>query len=403
MRLIAIDGNGSDIHFHGAHIESAYGVEMLQDASANGVVVARLLPATARKKGGGKPGCEHKMLHARILCNSTETVHSVILRGLKSIGNHWQIVETNAGGVKNGIADGRRHGHDRRLAGAGGRNIFTIQQDGFDFRHVAEARHAIARETRILDAPVFKFDGFKERPAEPLNHRANHLVAQSIRVDDSAALERFDKPDYADSARLLAYHNFRAGRHVTALLIAAREPESLPFLRFLAWPAKGLRRSLQHRAEAGIGKILHAKVERVHLGSTRECIHVRFACEVIRRRSKPAIGTAPQDQRHGMVFRSLIRNVVGSLDSGRTRMVVVEFPGSQRAVTGDAAFDFDDTGGTEIRPGEFFLSSPYHFHGTPGGTGQPSSFDGSVAGVLASIGRASVRYNHAHAALGKME
>jgi hypothetical protein len=49
VRLIPIDGNAPDIHLHGAHIESAHAVEVLQDAGADGVVVARLLLASGAK------------------------------------------------------------------------------------------------------------------------------------------------------------------------------------------------------------------------------------------------------------------------------------------------------------------------------------------------------------------
>jgi len=47
VRLVAIDGNVLNVHIHGAHVESAHAIEVLQDASADGIVVARLLLATA--------------------------------------------------------------------------------------------------------------------------------------------------------------------------------------------------------------------------------------------------------------------------------------------------------------------------------------------------------------------
>src|SRR6266849_5168606 len=83
---------------------------------------------------------------------------SSILRRPKPVGNHWQIVEANASGIKDGIADGRRHSHDGSFARARRRKIFPVQQYRLDFRHVAEPRHAIAGEMRVLDAAVFKFD-----------------------------------------------------------------------------------------------------------------------------------------------------------------------------------------------------------------------------------------------------
>ena len=54
VRLIPIDGNASDIHFYGTHIESAHAVEVLQDAGTDGVVVAWLLLAPRAKQQRGE-------------------------------------------------------------------------------------------------------------------------------------------------------------------------------------------------------------------------------------------------------------------------------------------------------------------------------------------------------------
>ena len=67
VRLIAIDGNASDIHVHGAHIESTDRGEVLHDADANGVVVARLFFASANKqKRGGESQSQEDAFHARV-------------------------------------------------------------------------------------------------------------------------------------------------------------------------------------------------------------------------------------------------------------------------------------------------------------------------------------------------
>src|SRR5260370_8280819 len=84
-------------------------------------------------------------------------------------------------------------------------------------------------------------------------------------------------------------------------------------------------------------------------------------------------------------------------------MVVVKFPSCQRAVAGNAALDFDDTSGTEIRPSEFFLAGPHHFDGAASSTRQTSGLDRSVTGVLPTVRRAGVRHNHAHTPLWQME
>src|SRR6266478_2922399 len=75
-RLIPIDGNGSHFHFHGAHVEGAYAVAVLQDAGANGVVVAWLVFASSgNQETGGEPCCERNTLHFRGLSNSNVFVN----------------------------------------------------------------------------------------------------------------------------------------------------------------------------------------------------------------------------------------------------------------------------------------------------------------------------------------
>src|SRR5437667_2717142 len=84
-------------------------------------------------------------------------------------------------------------------------------------------------------------------------------------------------------------------------------------------------------------------------------------------------------------------------------MVVVKFPSCQRAVAGNAALDFDDASGAEIRPGEFFLAGPDHFDGAASSPRQTSGLDRGIAGVLPTVRRAGVRHNHADTALRQME
>src|SRR6476660_9130025 len=152
------------------------------------------------------------------------------LRGSQSVRNHRQILETNAGSVEDGVADGRRNGHDGRFAGTGGRQILPIEQDGFDFGDILESRHAIAREMRILDAAVFEFDGFEERTAQPLNHRADDLVPQSVGIYDGAALECFDQANDAHGTGRAVGGYFGTTGNVAALFKAGGETEALPFL-----------------------------------------------------------------------------------------------------------------------------------------------------------------------------
>ena len=54
MSLVPVDRHAPNIHVHGAHVQIADGIQVLQDARADGRAVARLLPARARaeKRGG---------------------------------------------------------------------------------------------------------------------------------------------------------------------------------------------------------------------------------------------------------------------------------------------------------------------------------------------------------------
>jgi hypothetical protein len=77
--LIAVDGNCSDIHHHGAHVERANSGEVLHDSGANGVVVILLLLAsTGGEKRGEEPQCQGNTFHAKVLSMYIETGLSAI-------------------------------------------------------------------------------------------------------------------------------------------------------------------------------------------------------------------------------------------------------------------------------------------------------------------------------------
>ena len=66
--LIAVDGNAADVHFHGTDVEGANDGQVLQDTSADGVFVVRLLlaPADGEECGEEQYGCDrwfHKEFH----------------------------------------------------------------------------------------------------------------------------------------------------------------------------------------------------------------------------------------------------------------------------------------------------------------------------------------------------
>jgi hypothetical protein len=54
VRLITVDGNAADIHVHGADVQITNGSKVLNDASADGIIVALLLLAAAGDAEGGE-------------------------------------------------------------------------------------------------------------------------------------------------------------------------------------------------------------------------------------------------------------------------------------------------------------------------------------------------------------
>src|SRR6266478_2677366 len=104
-----------------------------------------------------------------------------------------------------------------------------------------------------------------------------------------------------------------------------------------------------------------------------------------------------------MIFGAHVGDDVGRFDSGRAGVIVVKVPGEEFAVGSDGAFDFDDAGGTEVRPSEFFFAGPDDFDGAACGAGEARGFDGGVAGVLASVGGAGVGDDDADIVFGNAE
>ena len=170
--------------------------------------------------------------------------------GFETARDKREGVQTGAGGVEDGVGDGGSYRHDRGFAGAGGGDVFAVEENGFDFGDVGEARDAIAGEAGVGDAAIFEFDGFEECAAESLNHGADDLIAEAVGIDDGATFEGFDQAHDADGAGSAIHGDFRAGGDVAAFFVSYGDAEALPFLRFLARPAEGFCRRLQDVAGA---------------------------------------------------------------------------------------------------------------------------------------------------------
>ena len=93
---------------------------------------------------------------------------------------------------------------------------------------------------------------------------------------------------------------------------------------------------------------------------------------------------------------TLVGNFVVRANSRGSGIVVVELPCRERAVCANASGNVNHASGTKIGPGEFLFTRPYHLDRALGGARQPCRLDCRLAGMLAAVGRAGIRHQHAH-------
>src|SRR6266576_6985408 len=91
-----------------------------------------------------------------------------------------------------------------------------------------------------------------------------------------------------------------------------------------------------------------------------------------------------------------MRDTVRRPNTRRAGVVVIELPGSDRAVIAHAAFDVDHTGRTKICPGKFLLASPYQLDWLSCSLRESGSFERGIGGVLTAICRAGIRNQDSH-------
>src|SRR5262249_45952932 len=187
----------------------------------------------------------------------------------------------DSAGIEKRVSDSRSYRHDGSLAGAGGGDIFAIEQDGFDCWKIAEARDSIACKMRGLDAAAFEWNGLKQGAAESLDVGADDLVAQAVGIDDGSAFKGSDQAHDLELAGFRAADDLGAGSHVTSLLVSGGDAKTLPLFRFLRRPAKLLRRGFEDVAEPFVGQITEPEFERIEIAGAGEFVHVCFASEVV--------------------------------------------------------------------------------------------------------------------------
>src|SRR5262249_6195056 len=109
--------------------------------------------------------------------------------GFQPLRNHRQRSKPDTGRVEDGVSHRWGQRDDGTFARARRRQIFAVEQDGFELRDVAEAGHAVLRKTRVEDLAVRELAGFKHRAADALNDGSFDLMFQAVGVDDGAAFK----------------------------------------------------------------------------------------------------------------------------------------------------------------------------------------------------------------------
>src|SRR5260370_11837400 len=213
--------------------------------------------------------------------------------------------------------------------------------------------------TRVGGPALLEVARFEDGAPDALPDRARDLIAQAVRIDDSAAIKSLHHTCDADFSTARIDGNLGACRQVTALLESAGDAEpAFRRCRLLA-PAEALGGRFKRRPQANVGEILQAKLQSIEIRELRQLIHLALASEVVGCRGKPAIRSLAQWWVFGWVkLNLLVGDSVGRINAGRTRIVVVEFPGDQGAVGSDAALDVDHAGGSEQTPGKTFFPRP---------------------------------------------
>ena len=96
------------------------------------------------------------------------------------------------------------------------------------------------------------------------------------------------------AAGLAIHIDLHEGRDVSQLFVAAAHSKSLAGHGLSLSPAELVRRSLENRAQPFVLEVLHAELQRIHLQSMRQFVHVRLAGKMVGRSGERAVRPLPQ-------------------------------------------------------------------------------------------------------------
>src|SRR4029077_9084089 len=94
--------------------------------------------------------------------------------------------------------------------------------------NIAEPRQPIIREPPVENPSMFKFNRLKQRTAEGHDIGTFQLIAQTVRINDSAAFESGDHAHHLDIAGGPVHRDFDEGGDITALLKSTSHAEAVP-------------------------------------------------------------------------------------------------------------------------------------------------------------------------------
>src|SRR5689334_9851873 len=131
-------------------------------------------------------------------------------------------------------------------------------------RHGVEAQDRIGRPVDARNARVVEGDALIQGPAHGLQDAAFDLVADTVRIDDLAGIDRGDGAHHARAPRFALYFDFAREGAIGGEVLVAREREAAPAPLRQArrcLPAEALRREIDDVAGARILEVAKAELD----------------------------------------------------------------------------------------------------------------------------------------------
>src|SRR5262249_23295507 len=153
--------------------------------------------------------------------------------------------------------------------------VFSIEQDNLNCRHVAKSRQSILRKTSIQNLSILKINLLEQRTTNRLHHRTLNLVVQMHAIHDRTTLKTLHHALNPHASGLRLDRNLSSRRDVTSLFETTRNAAATP-LALLSSPAKRVGSRFEHRLQTRVLDVLQPKRDPVHADELRQLIYVNF-------------------------------------------------------------------------------------------------------------------------------